>query len=152
VNPIHAGPRLTIIRLLLSVGTMAGFLWLAAVRLTGWGVLGVFLLAEVVLFQAFWGLVRKRRRDLALLRCFGASRGQVFAGVLAEAATVGLLGALAGIGGGVVLGDLTGRFYFFAMLVGVGGAVLAALVPAFCASQVRPAQPLANGKIQTKLT
>jgi ABC-type lipoprotein release transport system permease subunit len=141
MNPIHAGPRLTLARLLLSVGTMAAFLWLAAVRLSGWGVLGVFLLAEVVLFQAFWGLVRKRRRDLGLLRCFGASRGQVFAAVLTEAATVGLLGALAGIGGGIVLGDLHGVFYVFAMIVGVGGAVIAAAVPAFSASRVRPAGP-----------
>ncbi|MFD1049950.1 hypothetical protein ACFQ1S_32670, partial [Kibdelosporangium lantanae] len=78
MNPVHAGPRLTWQRLVVSVATMGTFLWLSAVQLTGWGHLGVFLVAEFVLYQAFSKLVKKRRRDLALLRCFGASRGLAF--------------------------------------------------------------------------
>jgi ABC-type lipoprotein release transport system permease subunit len=147
MNPIHAGPRLTTLRLILSVGTMAVFLWLAAFELTGWGVLGAFLLAEIVLYQAFSRLVLRRRRDLALLRCFGASRGQVFAGVLTEAASVGLFGALAGIGGAVLLNDLRGAFYVFALIVGVGGALIAGMIPAFRASRVPPAGPEGHGKV-----
>ncbi|MEV4316502.1 FtsX-like permease family protein [Actinocrispum sp. NPDC049592] len=138
MNPIHAGPRLTAVGLALSVGTVAVLLWLCALQFTGWLVLGVFVLAEVVLFHAFTRLVGRRRRDLALLRCFGASRGQVFAGVLSEAATVGLLGALAGIAGGAVLSELTGAFYLFAVFTGVVGAVIAAAIPAFRASRIPP--------------
>ncbi|TCO56560.1 ABC transporter permease [Actinocrispum wychmicini] len=141
MNPIHAGPRLTLLRLFLTIGSMALFLWLAAVRISGWGALAVFLVAEIVVYQSFTRLVTQRRRDLALLRCFGASRGQIFGGVLAEAASVGLLGAIAGMAGGVLLEQHHGAFYIFAVLAGVGGAVIAAAVPAFQASRVPPAGP-----------
>lgn len=141
MNPVHAGPRLTFVHLALTVGSMAAFLWLAAVRATGWGVLAVFVVAEFLLYQSFSRLVVRRKRDLALLRCFGASRGQIFGGVIAEAASVGLLGGIAGSGGGLLLEHQRADFYAFALIVGVGGAVIAGVVPAFKASRVPPGRP-----------
>ena len=141
MNPVHAGPRLTWQRLMVSVATMGTFLWLSAVQLTGWGHLAVFLAAEFVLYQAFSKLVKKRRRDLALLRCFGASRGQIFGGVLVEAVAVGILGALLAI----VATMLAQRFqlwiYVSSVVLGMFGALLAGVVPAIQASRVKPSGP-----------
>jgi len=39
----------------------------------------------------------RRREELGLLRCLGATRGEVLARVLAEAAVLGLLGTAAGL-------------------------------------------------------
>ncbi|MFC3995940.1 ABC transporter permease, partial [Nocardiopsis sediminis] len=62
------------------------------------------LVASIVIYNTFAILLAQRQRELALLRCVGASRGQVFRSVLLEALIVGLvasaLGVLAGIGVG----------------------------------------------------
>ncbi|GAB3905447.1 hypothetical protein GCM10029964_100710 [Kibdelosporangium lantanae] len=138
---MHAGPRLTWQRLVVSVATMGTFLWLSAVQLTGWGHLGVFLVAEFVLYQAFSKLVKKRRRDLALLRCFGASRGQIFGGVLVEALAVGVLGALVAIVGTVIAQRFQVLLYLSSIVLGMFGALLAGVVPAIQASRVKPSGP-----------
>jgi ABC-type lipoprotein release transport system permease subunit len=140
MNPIHAGPRMNLLALVVCVSVLAGFIVLTAAE-AGWGVLGVFLFAEILLFCAFSRLVAKRRRDVALLRCFGASRGQVFAGVLGEAAFVGVLAAVAGAGVSYLVFDLHVVFVVVALIVGAGSAVLAALVPAYRASRVPPTGP-----------
>jgi putative ABC transport system permease protein len=48
-------------------------------------------------------LVTERRREISILRAIGASRGQIEAMVLWEAAIIGLLGSLLGIAAGLVL-------------------------------------------------
>lgn len=142
VHPIHAGPRMTFPALAGTLAAIALSIVLTVGQLSGWWVLGVFLLTEVAVYRSFSVLVRRRRRDLALLRCFGASRGQVFAGVLAEAAWVGLAGAVAGLGFGSLALDLSGfGVAIFAVVMGVGGAVIAAVIPAFRASRVPPGGP-----------
>lgn len=139
MNPIHAGPRMTVLGFLSSVGTLAVFIVLAGAELKGWGVLGVLAGAELAVYQAFAVLVKRRRRDLALLRCFGASRGQVFAGVLTEAAWVGAAAAVAGLAAVFLLLDQARwPFAVIAGPIGIGGAVIAALVPAIRASRVPP--------------
>lgn len=55
--------------------------------------------ATVVVGSTFRIVLARRGRELALLRCVGASRSQVTRSVLAEAAVTGLV---AGIGGAVV--------------------------------------------------
>jgi ABC-type antimicrobial peptide transport system permease subunit len=139
VNPIHAGPRLTLTRVLSCVLLLGAFIWLSGTRLLGWWGLAVFVAGEIAVYRAFTVLVGLRSRTLALLRCFGASRSQVFGGVLIEAATVGLLASFAGLavvvfghgGGGVAM-------VIYACAVGIGGAMAAAAVPAFRASRVSP--------------
>ncbi|MEV4008811.1 ABC transporter permease [Actinomadura sp. NPDC049753] len=59
-------------------------------------VIAVFV-GSFVIFNAFAMLVRGRVRELALLRAVGASRGQVTASVLGEAAGVGLAGSTLGL-------------------------------------------------------
>ena len=54
------------------------------------------------IFNTFSIIVGQRTRELALLRILGASRRQVFRSVLAEAAIVGLVASLVGLGLGVV--------------------------------------------------
>ena len=48
-------------------------------------------------------LLAQRTRELALLRCVGATRGQVGRGVVLEASVVGLLASAVGVAAGVGL-------------------------------------------------
>jgi hypothetical protein len=142
VHPIHAGPRMTFPALAGTLAAIALSIVLTVAQFSGWWVLGGFLLTEIAVYQSFSVLVRRRRRELALLRCFGASRAQVFAGVLAEAAWVGLFGAVAGLGFGALVLDLYGfDVVVFMLIMGVTGAVIAALIPAYRASRVPPSGP-----------
>lgn len=59
--------------------------------------------AALVIYNTFTILVAQRMRELALLRCVGAGRAQVFGGTLLESAAVGVLASLLGIGVGVLL-------------------------------------------------
>ena len=54
------------------------------------------------IFNTFSIIVGQRTRELALLRVVGASRRQVFRSVLAEAAIVGAVSSLIGVGLGVL--------------------------------------------------
>jgi putative ABC transport system permease protein len=60
------------------------------------------VVAGLVITNTLQVLVARRSRDLALLRCVGASTGQVYRGVLLEAAVLGALASVAG----VVVGSL----------------------------------------------
>ncbi|HLI52499.1 MAG TPA: ABC transporter permease, partial [Thermomicrobiaceae bacterium] len=96
-------------------------------------------------------------RELGLLRIVGASRRQVFASVLGEAAIVGLVSSLIGIGLGVLAalglrallkvfgislpsGPLVfeARTVIVALVVGVGATVIAAISPARRAVNIPP--------------
>ncbi|MEV7226671.1 FtsX-like permease family protein [Polymorphospora sp. NPDC051019] len=121
------------------------------------------LVAALVIHNTFAILVAQRQRELALLRCVGAGRGQVFGSVLAEAAVLGVLAALIGFGLGLGLGWLgaaaLGRTsgvgldvplqvgantVAVALLVGVGITVGSAALPARGATRVAPVAALAN--------
>lgn len=56
-----------------------------------------------LILNTFAMLVRQRQREFALLRAIGASPGQVLGTLLTQAAFIGLVGASAGIAGGVAL-------------------------------------------------
>ncbi len=109
------------------------------------------------ILNTFSIIVGQRTRELALLRIVGASRRQVFRSVLGEAAIVGLLSSLIGIGLGVLsaLGleallrgfgiDLPSGSLVFeartvvvALIVGVGVTVVAAISPARRAVRIPP--------------
>lgn len=64
------------------------------------GVVALFV-TGLVIANTFAILVAQRTRQLALLRCVGATRGQVFRSVLAEALVVGAVGSAAGVALGV---------------------------------------------------
>jgi putative ABC transport system permease protein len=113
------------------------------------------------IFNTFSIIVGQRTRELALLRIVGASRRQVFVSVLAEAAIVGLVSSLIGLGLGVLaalgLQALLGGFGFkvppgslvfeprtvlVGLAVGVGVTVVAAIGPARNAVRIPPVAAL----------
>ncbi|MGA3145899.1 MAG: FtsX-like permease family protein [Acidimicrobiales bacterium] len=109
------------------------------------------------IFNTFSILVGQRTRELALLRIVGASRRQVFRSVLVEAALLGLVASLVGLGLGVLaavgLEELlkgfgvtlpTGPLVFetrtvvVALVVGIGVTVVSAISPARRAVRIPP--------------
>ncbi|MEO3785824.1 FtsX-like permease family protein [Actinocorallia sp. B10E7] len=114
------------------------------------------LVAGLVIANTFTILVAQRARELALLRCLGATRRQVFGAVVAEAALVGVVGSLAGLAVGLGLGaggaaavnalgmevpvgvSLSLRTVVVALSAGTAVTVLSALPPAFRATRVAP--------------
>ncbi|GAB2844175.1 ABC transporter permease [Lentzea nigeriaca] len=77
------------------------------------------VVAGMVIYNTFTILVAQRTKELALLRCVGAERGQVFRSVLAEAVFMGLAASVLGILGG--LGVSAGLQAFISTVGGPGG-------------------------------
>ncbi|WP_181275332.1 ABC transporter permease [Brevibacterium oceani] len=59
------------------------------------------VVAILVVSNTFSVIVAGRRRELALLRCLGASRAQMYGSVVAEGLAVGLIGSILGVLAGV---------------------------------------------------
>jgi putative ABC transport system permease protein len=114
------------------------------------------------IFNTFSITVGQRTRELALLRIIGASRRQVFRSVLAEAAIVGLVASLIGLGLGVLAAKglealLSGfgvslpsgslvfglRTVIVGLAVGVGVTVVSAISPARRAVRIPPVAAIA---------
>ena len=131
----------------------------------------IFLVASVVALFVGMFLIRNtftivlasRTREVALLRCVGASRAQVRRSALLQAAAVGAFASLAGLLAGVALAqglgvllrsadeavvDVTGptrvlpRTVVVALAVGVGTTVVSAWGPARRATRVPPVAAL----------
>jgi putative ABC transport system permease protein len=119
---------------------------------------GVALFVAVFLiFNTFSILLSQRARELALLRCLGATRRQIVTSVLAEAALLGLGASVLGVGLGVLLalglrsllaaGGISfpsippvvePRTVVVSLLVGTVATMAAALLPAWRGSRVAP--------------
>lgn len=118
--------------------------------------------AVLVVSNTFSVIVAGRRRELALLRCLGASRAQVYRSVLIEGLLVGLAGSLVGTVGAVGLShglaEIARRLWpdqfaflevstpvhalVLGTLVGVGMTVAATVVPGRSAVSVTPLESL----------
>ncbi|HVU61200.1 MAG TPA: ABC transporter permease [Mycobacteriales bacterium] len=115
------------------------------------------------IFNTFSIIVGQRTRELALLRIVGASRRQVFRSVLAEAALVGLVASIIGLGVGIGAAvGLEGLLRVFGisfpsaslvfrprtavigLLVGVGVTVVAAISPARRAVRISPIEAISS--------
>jgi putative ABC transport system permease protein len=109
------------------------------------------------ILNTFSIIVGQRTRELALLRIVGASRRQVFRSVVGEAAIVGLVSSVIGIGLGVLAAVgleallrgfgvtlpsgppvFEARTVIVALAVGVGVTVVAAISPARRAVRIAP--------------
>ncbi|HEU5270245.1 MAG TPA: FtsX-like permease family protein, partial [Jatrophihabitans sp.] len=132
--------------------------------LTGFflGFAGIALfVGAFVIWNTFSIMVGQRTRELALTRALGASAGQVFRSVLAEAAIIAAVASAAGAGLGLGLARglaaLLSAFGFslpisglvvpaaeLAVAIGTGIAitVIASLAPAYRATRVAPVQAL----------
>ncbi|NUT51325.1 MAG: FtsX-like permease family protein [Saccharothrix sp.] len=121
------------------------------------------VVAAMVIYNTFTILVAQRTRELALMRCVGASRSQVFRGVLAEAVVMGLAASVIGLFGGIGVSALLQQVMFSfgggsdggtvmlpvgvttvvaAFAVGTLVTVLAAVLPARKATRVAPVAAL----------
>lgn len=125
------------------------------------------LVGSFLIVNTFGILVAQRSRELALMRALGASRRQVFTGVLVEALVVGLVGSLLGIGAGVLLARgisallsalgaeidtgglvLAPRTVVVSLVVGLGVTALAAWLPARRASIVSPVAAMRDDQVE----
>ena len=123
------------------------------------------------IFNTFSITVGQRTRELALLRVVGASRRQVFRSVLAEAAIVGAVSSVIGIGLGVVaalgLKELLSAFgvdlpsgplvfeartVLVSLAVGVGVTVIASVGPARRAVRIPPVAALGGRQADAEVT
>jgi putative ABC transport system permease protein len=127
--------------------------------------IGIFFLAfaivalfvsALVIYNTFNILIAQRTREMALLRCIGATKGQVFRSILTESVVVGFvasaLGVVAGVGlgaGGAAIfatadnasaGPLTvsATPVIVGMVAGMLVTLVAALLPARAATRVPP--------------
>jgi len=132
-------------------------------------VVGMFLIYNTVTFS-----VIQRRPQFAILRMLGATGGQLFTLILGEAVLLSLLGSALGLGLGVLLGrgviglitQTINDFWFTVnvqdvsvpagtllrgLAVGVGAAVLAALVPAVEAARTAPQSTLRRSTLESRV-
>lgn len=139
----------------------------AAVLLAFAGV--ALFVAAIVIANTFSILLAQRTREMALLRCVGATRGQVFRSVLAESALLGIAASVAGVatGFGLAYGIGAGldawfdTFPFAAVtlsttavvvpiVVGVAVTVGAAVAPARAATRIPPVAALGEQGVPTR--
>jgi len=108
------------------------------------------LVAALVIYNTFRILLAQRLREVALLRCIGATRRQVMADILTESAVLGLAASVAGLGLGAALAAavnsggiaLTATAVAASLATGTGVTVGAALLPALAASRTAPVAAL----------
>jgi putative ABC transport system permease protein len=121
------------------------------------------VVACIVIYNTFTILLTQRGRELALMRCVGATRGQVFGGMLAESLIVGLIASAAGVVAGLGTGWGMQRLFAgfgapipsgplvlapstvaIAMVTGTAVTLAAAVLPARSATRVAPVAALGN--------
>ena len=125
-------------------------------------VVGVILLVgALVIYNIISILVVQRRRELALLRCVGAWRSQIYRSVVGEAAAIGVLASAVGLGLGIAAAavlrgmsngldaqtsaaslDINARTVIVSLFVGTATTVLASFLPAVQASRIPPVSAL----------
>jgi putative ABC transport system permease protein len=122
------------------------------------------IVGAFIIFNAFSITVAQRIREFAMLRSLGATRRQVLASVIGEAATLGLIASLLGIAAGLGIAkginalfhavgadiptagiSLAPRTIVVSLVVGIGVALVAALGPALRATRVPPVAALHEG-------
>ncbi len=125
-----------------------------------------------IIYNSFAIAVTQRRSEIGILRALGATRGQIQGLFLLESAVLGLLGAVAGLLGGLAiargisasLGNFLGEVYGVAqradevssdprllagaLAMGVVTSLVAAWLPARAAAGLDPVQALQKGRYQ----
>jgi putative ABC transport system permease protein len=122
----------------------------------------VVVVAGGALLASLYNTMNERRRELAILRSLGASRGMIFGTIVGEAAAIALLGALLGFlveqailarvsetllsTTGVLLSAASaGGVHLWTPLGMLAVGVVAGVIPALKAYAVDPCQTLARG-------
>lgn len=130
---------------------------------------GTFLIYNTLTFS-----VIQRRRHIGVLRCLGLTRRQVGLLFILEAVLLGITGSLLGLAGGLLLAGYTvaaisgtintlytalslpelhlrAATVVKALLLGIGGSLSAAIVPALEAVTVAPAAAVARSFVDIKM-
>ena len=142
---------------------LKSFLDIIRTALVAFGGIALFVGAFII-FNTLSITVAQRAREFGLLRMIGASRRQILRSVLLEAATIGLVASLIGLGVGFLLAQglqaifkgvgidlpssgtvFESRTVIVALIVGIGVTVLAGLVPALRATRIPPVAALREG-------
>ncbi len=154
------GPAARVVTPEQRVAEAAGLLAAFRLNLTALSLVSLFVGGFLVYATTQAALVR-RREEMGVLRCLGATRGQVLGLVLAEASLLGLLGTAAGIplgwlaaraNAGAVSGTLRNLYLLegiermalpfglvvLAAVVGMAGALAGAVLPAIQAARQDP--------------
>ncbi|MHB1135030.1 MAG: FtsX-like permease family protein [Chloroflexota bacterium] len=127
------------------------------------GLMALFM-GGFIVFNTFRTVVPERRHDIGMLRTLGASRRTIVGTLLAEGLVQGVVGTAAGIGLGYLLGTgmvaaMRGMMQQFlhldlgspvvepglivvSVVLGVGVALVAGLLPALAAGRVSPLEAL----------
>jgi putative ABC transport system permease protein len=140
-----------------AVGQFVGFINYA---LLAFAFVALFV-GSFIIVNTYSIILAQRSRELALLRCIGASQRQVLGSVLAEALVVGAVASVVGLGVGVLVAiglraafaatgsDLPStslviepRTIVVGIAVGVLVTVIASLLPAIKATRVAPVAAL----------
>jgi putative ABC transport system permease protein len=124
--------------------------------LLGFAAVALFVSAFLI-FNTFAIIVSQRLRELALMRAVGADAGQVRRMIIGEAAVIGVIATIAGLGFGVLVSKaivalfnaagagfpsaatiISVRTVIAAIVIGMGVTLAAAIVPALRASRIPP--------------
>ncbi len=116
-----------------------------------------------LIYNTFTMTVVERTREIGMLRTLGATRGQITILVIAEAAILGVVGSLIGLGFGVLLSrglsssmatvtatEITEtrvplEGLVLSLLVGLGVTLMSAMLPAWRARNISPLEALRAG-------
>ncbi len=132
-------------------------------------IVGIFLIYNTISFS-----VVQRRPVLGTLRCLGVTRGEIFGLVLTEALALGALGAVIGLGLGILLGrglvglvtqtindlyftltvravSLSPWTLYKGLLAGLAASLLAAFIPALEATTTPPSSTLKRSEQESRL-
>jgi putative ABC transport system permease protein len=134
------------------------------------GFIALFVGAFTIL-NTFSIIVGQRTKELALLRIVGASRRQVFRSVLGEAAIVGLVSSLIGLGLGVLAAIgleallkgfgitlpsgpvvFEARTVIVCLVVGVGVTIVSAISPARRAVRIAPVAAVSEQQLEYEIS
>ncbi|MCB0736426.1 MAG: ABC transporter permease [Bacteroidetes bacterium] len=148
-----AMPSIEVNMLLSNLGIGISTLWFIG--------LIVIIVSGLSVFVSLFNSIKERMFELALLRSLGASKWQLFALPIYEAivlATIGgLLGIMAKMLGGILAQNIISEDYgyslslmsitiqdIYVLIIAIGIAILAAVIPAISAMRVNISHTLAN--------
>ncbi|GAA6623435.1 FtsX-like permease family protein [Scytonema sp. NUACC26] len=132
-------------------------------------VVGMFLIYNTVTFS-----VIQRRSLFGILRCLGATPGQLFILILSEATVFSLIGSILGLGLGILLGrgivglitQSINDFYFVVnvqsvsinpwslgkgLAVGIAASIVASVIPAIEAMRTSPQTTLQRSSLESRV-